>query len=477
MTAIGLRRDQSESGGLLASIKSAVSAMAGASRSADAEANPPHDVTGKFCIVGAGPSGLAAAKNLKQAGIAFDCFEANGDVGGMWNPASPNRAYATVHLNISKRLMQFNDFAISAAWPDFLGPALAFSYLKAYAKRFGIYDAISFNTAVRKAEKSNGQWLVWTGDDEAPRTYRGLIVANGHHWDPRLPDGVSLSDDGIIHAQSYKSPDQLRGKKVLVVGAGNSGLDIACDAAHHAAECHHSLRRGYHIIPKLIFGRPADRMLERLKQMRLSRAVTQRIAEAIVRLHVGPYEKYGLPRPSVAMFSEHPAASSQYLELRRHGEIAVRPDIAETHGHKVKFVDGAEETFDLIIYCTGYRVSMPFLDPTLCADTQDRSKLFLNLFHRGDDSLFFVGLFQPADGGFWQLADYQAMLMARYIKARDGGAKAARRFRAFVEAGDCDVGRCGTAADLSDRNLYAVDHYRYRKAVARLMRRLGSIPT
>jgi cation diffusion facilitator CzcD-associated flavoprotein CzcO len=473
MTASAVMRDRSRQGGLPAGLKRGLTTGRDASPASNPDPeNQRHNAT-RFCIIGAGPSGLAAAKNFKQAGIPFDRFEGCSDIGGLWNPASPHRAYETVHLNISKRYMQFTDFPIPSGWPDFLGPAQSHAYLKSYAKRFGLEDAITFNTRVTRVEKRDATWRVWTNDENEPRHYDGLIVANGHHWDARLPDHVTGADEGVIHAQAYKSPNQLRGKKVLVVGGGNSGLDIACDAARYAAESHHSLRRGYHIIPKLIFGRPTDRMLERLKSVGLSRWMVRRIAAGIMRLLVGPYDKYGLPKPTTPMFAEHPAASSQYLELLRHGEIRVRPDIAMVDGRSVRFTDGTEETFDLIIYCTGYRVSMPFLDDKLNADVRDRNKLFLNLFHRRDDSIFFVGLFQPADGGFWQLADYQAQLIAKYVAARDRNDRRAQRFRRFLEAGQCDVGRSGTATDLAQRNLYAVDHYRYRKAAKRLLKRLG----
>lgn len=429
-----------------------------------------------YCIIGAGPSGLAAAKNLKDAGISFDCFEASGDVGGLWNPGHPGCAYSTVHLNISKKLMRFTDHPIPSNYPDFLGLEEAFAYLKSYAEKFRLYDNIIFNTKVNRAEKTEDGWSVWAGENTKPRAYRGVIVANGHHWDPAMPEMKGDFAGEVIHSYNYTGPEQLIGKRVLVMGGGNSGLDIACDAAFYAKSSHHSLRRGYYVIPKVVFGRPTDMVFEKLKRLRLPRWLSRSIAAAGMRLMVGPYEKYGLPVPKGKMFAHHPTCSSRYLDLLRHGQIKICPDIERLEGNTVHFKDGHQKDFDLVVYGTGYKLSMPFFNDQLANNIKNPKNLFLNLFHKKEKSLFFVGLFQPADGGFWQLADYQSKLMTRYILACESNEASVAKFEALKETQHYDVGH-GEAYTDSPRHHFEVDHYRYRGIVNKLLKMFGPAKT
>ncbi len=423
----------------------------------------------KFCIIGAGPSGLAAAKNLKLAGIPFDCYEATNDIGGIWNPGNPHCAYKTVHLNISKKFMKFLDHSIPSEYPDFLGREQAFNYLKSYTERFDLYDDIHLNTPIRKVEKLQKGWNVWAGDAQSPTLYKGIIIANGHHSQPQYPEIKGNFTGEIIHSNDYKGPKQLEGKRVLIVGAGNSGLDIACDASFYAEKSFHSLRRGYHIIPKVIFGRPTDVVFEKLKRLRLPKWIVRGIAASVMKLLVGRYDRYGLPNPKGLFFEHHPTASSRYLDLLRHGRISIQNDIEELDGQIVKFKDGRQEAVDMIVYATGYKVSLPFFDAQTSSELLDIKNLFINLFHRTDDSLFFVGLFQPADGGFWQLADYQSKLMTRFIVACNAGEDSAEAFRKIKAKEYYDIGH-GNKYTESLRHRYEVDHYRYRRVVTKLMK-------
>ncbi len=437
------------------------------SAGSDTNANP------RYCVIGAGPSGLAAAKNLQESDIDFDCFEASGDIGGLWNPSNPYCAYDSVHLNISKRLMQFIDHPIPKEFPDFLGFEQAYCYLRSYAERFRLYDRISFNTRVQKVVKAGAYWNVWIDEALEPRRYDGIIVANGHHWHARRPEIKGEPNCTILHACDYKGPDQLVGKKVLVVGGGNSGLDIACDASTFAKSSHHSIRRGYHIIPKLIFGRPADMLLERLKRCHLPNWLVQKIATCCARLVVGPYAKYGLPEPEGKMFAAHPAASGRYLELMRHGRIQLHGDLSSISGNTVSFADKTAAEVDLIILCTGYQLSLPFLSEELVRGVRGPRAIPMHMFHPEEESLYFIGLSQVADGGFWQLSDYQSHLLARYLDTRRRHKAIADRFRKYLINRNIDVSRVGRRLS-TGRNIYAADHFRYRKAVNRLLKKLPS---
>ena len=161
--------------------------------------------------------------------------------------------------------MKFLDHAIPSEYPDFLGRDEAFSYLKSYTDRFNLYENIKLNTPIRKVTKDGDQWLVWPGEDTEPKVYKNIIIANGHHSIPQMPDYKGQFNGEIIHSNDYKGPKQIEGKRVLIVGSGNSGLDIACDASFFAQKSFHSIRKGYHIIPKVIFGRPTDMVFEKFK--------------------------------------------------------------------------------------------------------------------------------------------------------------------------------------------------------------------
>ncbi|MGH1349653.1 MAG: flavin-containing monooxygenase, partial [Methyloligellaceae bacterium] len=321
----------------------------------------------------------------------------------------------------------------------------------------------------RKVTKNGDIWQVWIGDEQEPRLYRGLVIANGHHTQPTKPDVPGSFDGEVLHSNDYKGPEQFRDKKVLVVGAGNSGLDLSCDAALYGGESFHSLRRGYHIIPKVIFGRPTDVVFEKLKRLKLPKWMVRSVAAMVMKTIIGPYEKYGLPKPDGEFFEHHPTCSSRYLDLLRHGRINIRPDVKNVEGRTVTFEDGRTQDVDMIVYATGYKVSLPFFDPQISDDLLDLKNLFINLFHRNDDSLFFVGLFQPADGGFWQLADYQSRLMTRFIQSCDKGEKCADNFRKVKAKEFYDIGH-GNKYVESDRHKYEVDHYRYRQVVGKLMK-------
>ncbi len=180
----------------------------------------------RYRIIGAGACGLPVVKALAERGIAFDCFEALDDVGGIWNPGSPHRVYGSTHLNSSMKLTRYRDFNAAEDLPYYLSATQAEDYLRAYAKHFGLYDKITFNAEVTWAERDGDGWAVTLKGDDAKRHYDGLIVANGHHWSPRLPDYEGSFTGEIIHSHDVKSKDQLKGKRVLVVGAGNSAVDI-----------------------------------------------------------------------------------------------------------------------------------------------------------------------------------------------------------------------------------------------------------
>ena len=208
------------------------------------------DRSHKFCIVGAGSSGLAAVRALMAAGIPCDCLEREDDVGGNWYYGRPHSSvYASTHTISSKRLTEYVDFPMPKEYPAYPHHRQVWEYLKSYARHLGLYEHIELNCTIANITYEGTGWVVRLANG-AERRYRGIIVANGHNWDPRLPKYPGKFDGQVFHSSQYKTPDVLAGRRVLVVGAGNSGCDIAAESAQHAAQTWHSTRRGYHYLPK-----------------------------------------------------------------------------------------------------------------------------------------------------------------------------------------------------------------------------------
>jgi cation diffusion facilitator CzcD-associated flavoprotein CzcO len=380
-------------------------------------------LTDRLCIIGAGAAGLCAARALREAGIAYDQFERHRDVGGMWDITNPWSAiYASTHMISTRRSSQFRDFKMDHT-ADYPHHTVVGRYFRDFARHFGLYDAIRFGTEVRRVERAERGWRVTLADGSVA-AYSGVVVATGHQHTPNLPHYPGRFDGEAFHSFDYSSPAVFEDKRVLVVGGGNSGADIAVDAAHRARQAWISLRRGYHVVPKYAwFGLPIGDMQTGGK---LPRSLERRLARSFLRLLVGRPRRYGLPEPDHEPFTHHAIVGSQLLYHLGHGDLAVKPDVAELAGDRVRFTDGSEEAVDVIVWATGYRIEFPFLDPQVLDGGDPGARLALQIFHSRHDDLFFVGLIESVDGGNWRLFAEQAALVAAYLKTRDAPARRAR---------------------------------------------------
>lgn len=424
----------------------------------------------KHCIIGAGSSGLVAAKNLKQHGIPFDVIEREDDVGGNWYYGkSHSSVYRSTHLISSKLLTEYTDFPMPASYPDFPSHAQVWEYLRAYARAFDLYAHIEFNTAVEKVERAEAHWEVALSNGER-RRYRGLIIANGHNWDPKYPNYAGKFKGVALHSAHYKTPEVLRDKRVLVVGAGNSGCDIAVESAQNAAATFHSVRRGYYYVPKLFFGKPADQIGEVSLKLRLPLPLRRAINGALLRLVAGRPQDYGLPKPDHKLFETHPIVNSQMLYYLAHGDILPKPDVRELRERSVVFKDGSEEAIDVIIYATGFNITFPFIAKKHLNWKGTHPQLYLNVFHPEDDDLFVLGLIQP-DSGQFGLVDYQAQLVARFIAAQNQNTGKAEWFRR-IKAGPAPNLSNGIKYLESTRHYVEVEHFSYRRRLQKLIKRM-----
>jgi len=384
------------------------------------------DLRDRQCVVGAGPGGLAAARWLRALDVPFDVFERQRDVGGIWDidaPGSP--MYETCHFISSRTLSGFAGDPMPDSFPDYPRHDLVLGYLRRHADRHDLRSHVRFETSVENASPRDEGWVLRLSSGEQ-RHYGGLITAVGNEWRPALPDLAGEFGGELIHSCAYRSPSQLRGRRVLVIGAGNSGCDIAVDAATHAAEATISVRRGYHFVPKHILGKPAD--VFAAGSPPLPAWIEQRVFEWLLRLLLGDLRRYGLPAPDHHIFETHPILNTQLLDRLSHGDIQACADVSRLEGTRAVFIDGTSRELDLIVCATGYRHGVPFLDDAILPD-DDVSPLHLNLMHRRHPSLWVVGHF-TTDAGAFPILDLQAELAARAIAARLRDPERARAFEA-----------------------------------------------
>ncbi len=366
--------------------------------------------TDHLLVIGAGPVGLAMADALKQRGVAFDQVDADDGVGGLWR----NGVYQGVHIVSSKKSTGYTDYPMPAHYPDFPSSSQMLRYLENFARDREIDEAIEFNRqVVRAMPLADESWQVRFENDEE-RTYKGVVVCNGHHWDKRLPSYPGRFTGTLIHSKDYKEPRQLRDKRVLVIGGGNSGCDIACESARVGATCDLSLRSGYWFLPKTAFGKP----LTDLPIWNLPVWLQRLVLRALVRVFIGDYRQYGLQRPNHKLFERHPAFGTEVLNYLRQGRIKPRPDIARFAGTKVHFTDGSVGEFDLIVAATGYNNAIPFLPKGLMPVENDIVQVYGGAFPDTVKNLYIVGWAQPRNG-FGAIISPAAKLYAEMIALQD----------------------------------------------------------
>ena len=429
------------------------------------------DRADRYCIIGAGPSGLATARAFDAAGIPFDILERHADVGGIWDMTNPGTPmYDSAHFISSRTQSAFEGFPMPADYPDYPGWRQIRDYIRAFADAYGLRERVETNTAVAHVCPDGDAWRVELAGGES-RRYRGVVCAVGHNWDPVMPSVPGRFDGAAYHSQRYRSPAEFAGKRVLVVGGGNSGCDIACDAAASAERAFISLRRGYHFLPKHLFGQPTDAFFR--SGPHLPAWLAQPLLTGLLRLLVGDLRRYGLPKPDHKVLETHPIVNAQLLHHLAHGDIAAKPDVAELRGDCVRFADGSEEAVDVIVWATGYRASIPCLDPDLLSLEQGAAPLFLNVFPERQN-LFVAGLFE-SDGAAYPVVSRQAALIAAVLRARADSPERAARFER-LRSGPRPNLTGGVRYLATPRHSIYVQYDEYVHYLDRLLRSLGAIP-
>jgi dimethylaniline monooxygenase (N-oxide forming) len=381
-------------------------------------AGTPGPEARRACIIGAGSSGIAAAKALHERGIPFDCFEKSDRVGGNWvfqNKNGMSAAYRDLFINTSRPRMEYSDFPMPESYPDFPHHTHIAAYFDSYVDHFGFRDSIAFETGVEHARREeDGTWEVELENGER-RRYDALLVANGHHWNPRWPEppfpGADTFAGTQMHAHSYIDNSIFEGRNAVIVGMGNSAMDIAVESSYVAERTFLAARQGVWIVPKYMFGKPVDQMPN---DIRVPFKIRQRIVQALIRSYAGPPERYGLPKPNHRFGQAHPTVSGRILDRIQHGTITPKPNMASLDGGSARFEDGSVEAADVVVYCTGYKITFPFFDEDLISAPDNRIELFRRVFHPEIDNLFFIGLLQPL-GAIMPLAEAQGAWVGDYL--------------------------------------------------------------
>jgi hypothetical protein len=367
----------------------------------------------RHLIIGAGYAGNGVAKAFADAGIPYDQVERNDYIGGNW----ADGVYESTHIISSRDSTGYGDHPMPADYPDFPSRDQVLAYLNDYVDRFGLRERIEFGEEVARAEPLEpgglSGWRVELASGEV-RRYAGVVVANGHHWDRRFPTYPGMFTGRQIHSKDYKRLSDLAGERVLVVGAGNSGCDIAVEAAKELGGAEISMRRGYWFLPKTIFGIPTAELDKPMFPVWAQRAFLR----AVLRIVYGRYERYGLERPDHRLFDRHPTVNSQLLYALRHGTVRPRPDIARLDGKTIHFVDGTDAEFDTIVWATGFNVRLPFLDPELFTWRNGVPERIAGVLAPGVANLYVFGLLQPR-GGAGPLITMGAGLLARMVEVQE----------------------------------------------------------
>lgn len=343
-------------------------------------------------MIGAGAAGMAAMHALIESGLSFDCFEATERVGGHWHTD-----YDSLHLITPRDGAGYRGHPMPETWADFPRRSQMVEYLEGYADLLDLRSRVTFNTRVDElkpiGENASDGWDVTTSDGET-RRYAGVLVANGHNSMPFVPEVPGEFIGKMLHSVDYQNPTDIEGKRVMVVGSGNSGCDIAAELAQAGFDVTLSVRRGHLFQPKAFFGKARGT----LPIMKLPPRLLDPILRTLIRISVGKPEDYGLPAPVAKSLNEQPpVVNSLVLHWIQHGRIHPAPGLSRFDGKRIEFVDGSVDEVDTLIWATGFRAVLPFLSDDLIRRQNDVPLRVAGciLPAGGPARLYFVGLVAP----------------------------------------------------------------------------------
>jgi hypothetical protein len=435
-----------------------------------------------YLVIGAGASGLATARRLLEAGLPFEVVDRGATIGGLWDPNRPDSpVYDSLHMNTSRDLSGFPEFPMPESYPIYPSHRQALHYLQAFARHYRLLPHIRFHRTVVAVEPQAEGWRV-SFENHPTRLYRGVFVASGFRALPCLPQVSGALSGNVIHSSAYKNPTRFVGRRVLVVGGGSSGCEIAAEIARaNPQRTFWSLRRSYRIFPKFIQGVPADELGAKSARLPAPLWLRRALLDAVHRVIVPDVTRFGLPAPDHKLFESHPAIGIQVLDELAHGRLEYVGVLDGCNQHTAICRHPSKGTrpleVDDIVFCTGYPKHVPFLsNPVVTASGAiDRSNFFGHLFHRQFPGLFLIGAVDFPGAG-WPMADLQAQAAIGLIQLGAQGDRRAKRFLARAETAAADLSGGIRFLD-TPRHTLEVDLTAYKKWIARVPRRRVTRPT
>lgn len=388
----------------------------------------------RVAVIGAGPSGLTSLKTLHEAGLDVVCFEAGDRAGGQWvidNRSGTSAAYRSLRTNTNRAMSRFTDYAFPDDYPEYPSHAQMAAWLERYAREFGVFDRIAFGARVESVVPLDAGGFSLSFADSAtrpPERFDAVVAATGNLWDPVVPEIPGTFDGPVIHSKAYRdatTPVDLRGKRVLVVGLGNSGCEIAVELSKES-EILLSARSGNVIFPRLAPGRPApphpSEPIPRLFALlpprvrdSLFKLIFPRALARITRSLPRP-ESLGLPPAPRDPFLKRSAVNDEILGCLAEGRIRAKPGLRSFEGQLAVFADGTREPIDAVVFATGYRFTLPYLSrEVLGVDDAADLPLYRGILHPVHPRLFVVGVMRVFCS-IWPMAEQQAIWVARCLR-------------------------------------------------------------
>lgn len=401
--------------------------------------NTDYEKQPTVAVIGAGPSGLAAMRNLKASGIDFVGYESHANIGGIWDWDNPKSSvYRNTHTITSKGITAFGDFPMPDEFPVYPSHSQVLSYLNGYADHFGLRSHIRFNDAVENlARAADGGWVVRLSSG-AQAWFEDVIIANGHNWHPRKPDFPGEFTGKMLHACEYTDAREFADKRVLVVGAGNSGCDIAVECCQMSSCVALSMRRGYNFYPKFIAGYPADFVGMKVRSLNIPSKWASKLMSWLLRLSAGDQQRMGLPKPDHLPLQTPAIVNTLVPYYAAHGRITIAPGVTRVENNVVHFTDGSASEFDFIILATGYEIHIPFASHADLDWQGNKPDFYLYAFSKKYNDLFIAGM-TDSTGGHFPTVELQSRVVAQYIAAKRRRPEKALQFESLIRKNKVDL--------------------------------------
>ncbi|XP_039462579.1 dimethylaniline monooxygenase [N-oxide-forming] 5 isoform X1 [Oreochromis aureus] len=450
-------------------------------------------MTRRVAVIGGGSSGLACIKCCLDEGLEPVCFESSDDIGGLWrfkeNP-EPDRAsiYHSVIINTSKEMMCFSDFPIPAHFPNFMHNSLIMDYFRLYADHFQLTKHIRFNTKVLQVKQKSdfshsGEWVVETENKDGKKEkhiFEAVMICTGHHCYPNMPlhdfPGIETFTGKYFHSRDYKTPEEWRNKKVVVIGIGNSGGDIAVELSRVTKQLYLSTRRGAWVLNRVgDNGVPLDLTFNRILDI-LRKILPFDFFCSMAESRLNQRFNHGLYnlKPKHRLFSQHPTVNDELPNRILSGTVQVKPNIRRFQGSSVEFDDGSVvEDVDLVVFATGYRFSFPFLASQVVSVSNNKASLYKYVFppELERPTLAIIGLVQPL-GAIMPISEMQARWATRVFKGCIKLPSAAAMLKDVQSKQEAMAQRYVT----SQRHTIQVDYISYMDEIAELVGVQPNIP-